>query len=152
MKAEERTVGFILRKIGTNQFATIESNCVDDESIQISVEINFGVDEKNKFIACYTNFQLITNDTPFIILNVSCEFEVEEIAWIRFIDIEKNKIDFPLGFVRHLAVITIGTARGILHAKTEGSKFNHYFLPTINVNELVLNDASFPLDKKVEDS
>ena len=147
MKSEERSVGFVLRKIGTDQFATIESSCMDDESIQISVEIDFGIDDKNKFIACYTKFQFLTNDSPFIILHVSCEFEVDQNAWNQFIDVEKNKIDFPLGFARHLAVITTGTARGILHAKTEGTKFNIYFLPTINVNEAVVNEVSFALDK-----
>ena len=57
-------------------------------------------------------------------------------------------VSFPKGFMAHLAVITVGTTRGVLHAKTENSKFNKYFLPTINVNELVKNDISFALDWK----
>ena len=33
--------------------------------------------------------------------------------------------------------MTIGTTRGILHAKTEGTCFNKYVLPTINVTEII---------------
>ena len=42
-----------------------------------------------------------------------------------------------MNFIRHLSAISIGTARGILHAKTENTAYNKYFLPTININELV---------------
>ena len=37
---------------------------------------------------------------------------------------------------------------GVLHSKTEYSKFNKYYLPAINVAELVKNDISFVLDWK----
>jgi hypothetical protein len=40
-------------------------------------------------------------------------------------------------------MLTIGTSRGILHAKTEGTEFNKFILPTINVNQLVEKDAEF---------
>ena len=43
----------------------------------------------------------------------------------------------------HLIVLTIGTVRGILHAKTEGTKYNSYILPTINVAELIKTDIVF---------
>jgi hypothetical protein len=34
-------------------------------------------------------------------------------------------------------MLTIGTTRGVLHAKTEHTLFNQYLLPTINVNDIV---------------
>ena len=50
--------------------------------------------------------------------------------------------------MKHLSVITVGTARGVLHAKTENTPFNKFVLPTINVTELVKEDVSFDLEKK----
>lgn len=41
----------------------------------------------------------------------------------------------------HLTTIMVGTARGILHAKTENTLFNQFLLPTIDVTELVTDDV-----------
>ena len=32
---------------------------------------------------------------------------------------KKTEMKFPKGFVAHLAMITVGTLRGVLHTKTE---------------------------------
>ena len=37
-------------------------------------------------------------------------------------------------------MIAVGTARGILHAKTEATKFNQFLIPPINVVELIKDD------------
>jgi len=37
--------------------------------------------------------------------------------------------------------LTVGTVRGILHTKTEGTNFNGFVIPTINVTELVTSDV-----------
>jgi hypothetical protein len=40
-------------------------------------------------------------------------------------------------------MITVGTARGVLHAKTEGTTLNKFFIPTVNVVEMVTDDGAF---------
>jgi hypothetical protein len=144
---EKNNVGFILKKIVTNQFATFEGDDISPEDVKINVEVNFGINEIHKITACNARFQYLSGDTPFIIIHVSCQFGIEESAWNKFIEREKSVIIFPKGFMAHLAVITVGTTRGVLHAKTENTKFNKYFLPTINVNELVVEDISFAMKK-----
>ena len=47
------------------------------------------------------------------------------------------------GLAVHFAVLTIGSARGILHAKTEGTPFNEFLLPTIDVNNMLEEDVIF---------
>lgn len=42
-------------------------------------------------------------------------------------------------------MLTIGTARGVLHSKTENTTFNQFLLPTLNVNELVQKDVIFKI-------
>ena len=140
---EESKVGFKLRKIVTNQFATIEMDCTDDDVVNFGAEINFGIDDRKKMLACFTQFQFIYQSLPFIILHVSCEFEITETSWNSFIDVQNHKIHFPVALLQHLAIITIGSARGILHAKTENSNFNKYFLPAINVKDFVEDGISF---------
>ncbi len=49
------------------------------------------------------------------------------------------------GFLAHLAMITTGTARGVLFAKTEATQFSKFIIPTLNVAEMIKEDASFDL-------
>ena len=63
------------------------------------------------------------------------------------VDNKTNTLNVPHGFPGHLAMLTGGTTRGILHAKTEGTCYNQYVLPTINVTEIIKEDASFGLDQ-----
>lgn len=142
----DNQIGFRLLKISTVQFAVIESAYVESEPIQLGAGVKYGIDEKNKVIACIVRFQFAINETPFLIIHVKCDFGIEDDAWMSFISTDKKEIEFPIGFVRHLAVLAVGTARGILHSKTENTKLNRYFLPTINVNELIKKGFSFKIE------
>lgn len=77
----------------------------------------------------------------FIKIQVSCHFKIEENDWNSFAT--ENKLVVPKGFLAHLAMITTGTTRGVLFAKTEGTQFSKYIIPTINVEEMIKNDAVF---------
>lgn len=145
---KENKVGFGLLKITTEQFAIIESAFSDSENIQLGAGIEFGIDDKHKVVACIVRFELMIKNSPFLIIHVRCEFGIEKDAWSEFFCNEKKSICFPKGFASHLAILTVGTARGILHAKTENTKFNEYFLPTININDFVKEDVSFELNEK----
>lgn len=142
-----KEIGFALRKINTEEFATIEKEIAEEKELDIQLNINsgFGINEESKFLACFLNLQFELDEAPFLILKINCEFELEENTWKSFIS-KKNKIKFTKGLLQHLAVITIGTARGILHAKTENTPYNKYFLPTINVEEMITGDEEFSLE------
>lgn len=144
---KENKVGFGLLKIVTEQFAIIESAFVESETIQMGAGIEYGIDIQHKVIACVFRFELMNKNSPFLLIHVRCDFGVEEDAWKEFYCSESKSICFPKGFASHLAVLTVGTARGILHAKTENTRFNEFFLPTININDFVKEDVSFNLDE-----
>jgi len=142
----DNQVGFRLLKITTVQFAVIENAFIESEPIQLGAGVNYAIDDKNKVIACIVRFQFAINESPFLIIHIKCDFGIEDNSWMSFIDADKKEIKFPIDFVKHLAVLTVGTARGILHSKTENTKFNKYFLPTINVNELIKEGFSFKIE------
>lgn len=141
---DNNTVNFRLCKIATHQFATIEEALTEKKEIQLNTNLGFGINENNS-IACLAGFKFLSNNVPFIILDVECEYKIESEDWNKLINNEKKEIKFEASFLRHLAVLTIGTARGILHTKTENTKFNKYFLPTINVTEMSIDDMTFSL-------
>ncbi|NVO09334.1 MAG: hypothetical protein HXX16_05155 [Bacteroidales bacterium] len=148
IKDKEYIVSFVLRGVQTEQFATIDNIFKNEDTIQIQANIDFGVNEESKIIGCIAKFQFEVQNQPFIIIGVKCNFEIEPKSWDSFISAETSSITFPKDVLCHLAVITIGTARGVLHAKTENTKFNQFFLPTVNVNNLIKESITFSLEKK----
>jgi hypothetical protein len=143
---KETKVGFSLKNIKTEQFALIESVFKVNQPIGLNIGFNFGINEEARWIGCFANIQFLIDDCPFIILVVGCEFEIESKAWSSFIDKKNNKLTIPEGFLSHLAVITIGTTRGVLHAKTENTSFNKYHLPTVNINDFISKPITFDLE------
>ncbi len=60
-----------------------------------------------------------------------------------FFNPEKKEFLLPKKLMVHLTVLTIGATRGILHAKTEGTIYNEFVLPTVNVDALINGDLIF---------
>lgn len=141
----ENQIKFGLRKITAGQFATIDSVAIQEDLIKLNFGFTFGLNEEHRIVGCNVKFEFISNELPFIVFNTLCDFEIEPDSWNSFIDAELKIIKLPASMVTHIAVLTVGTARGILHCKTENTKYNKYFLPTINVSESIKDDITFPL-------
>jgi recombinational DNA repair protein RecT len=137
-------LSFRIIGIKTDQFAIIEDNFTEKKKSEVTTDLEFKANNKNKQIGVFTTFTFKSANKPFIILQISCIFEIEEPSWKEYFD--ENKIVFPKDFMTHLTMMTIGTARGILHSKTEGTPFNRFVLPTIKVPELVTDDVEFTFE------
>ncbi|AFM03293.1 hypothetical protein Fleli_0835 [Bernardetia litoralis DSM 6794] len=135
-------IQFSLKKINTEQFAIVEDVYNSQiEDINLEVHINFGTSSESSSIVSIIKFQFKQNDKFFLIIEVSCEFSVEKGKWNEFR--KEGKLIIPQGFLAHLAMITVGTTRGVLHSKTTNTKFNNFILPTIDVTKIVTEDGKF---------
>lgn len=143
MTQKPTSIGFSLLKISTEQFAIIEDGFNEKGNLIVGTSLRYAADEKNKVLVVFSSFLFESDQKPFLIIEASCQFRVTDDAWLNMLENESNKLKVPKGFLSHLAVLTIGTTRGILHAKTEGTCFNKYVLPTINVTEIIKEDAIF---------
>lgn len=140
-------ISFSIRSIVTDEFATIKSCYKDQEEVAIETGYGFGIEpEEHSLIV---NFSVIFKclDSPFIILKISCGFDIEQKAFDEFKPNDEKKYIIPKGFFTHLTVLTIGTARGILHAKLEKSGFEQFILPTLNIADLIKEDVVFEIPK-----
>ncbi len=137
---ENKNFRFALGKIKTDQFAIIENAYKANENVNFKIGLQFGANKDNKLLSVKVSVQFEQNTIPFIIMEASCYFHVEPSDWEMLI--EDNGLLIPKGFITHLSVLTVGTVRGILHAKTEGTNFNGFVLPTVNITELVTTDIS----------
>jgi len=140
----EQNIGFNLIGIKTEQFAIIEKAYSKDQETQFSVGLQFKIDQKYKQVGVYLTFSFEQNKNVFLTIEVSGHFKIKKESWNNFI--KEDKISFPQNFMAHLTMLIVGTARGVLHAKTDDSPFNKFLIPTINVTELVKEDVQFILE------
>lgn len=138
---------FSLSAINTEQFATVESAYNDDCEVSIVTGFNFGLNEERSAVLISSKLNFDCNEKSFIILNTSCEFSIEPESFKSLIHEDKS-IKLPKGLLTHLAVLTIGTARGILHEKLSKTDFKQFLLPTINISDLIKEDLIFSTEKK----
>lgn len=134
-------IGFGLRGITTEQFALLEDNFSPDGETQFEINIGFGMDRERHSIAPFLKCSFSQNNKRFLILEVACHFFIVEENWNEYFQPEKQSLLLPANFARHLAMITIGTTRGVLHAKTEKTEFSKFIVPTINLEEIITEDV-----------
>lgn len=143
-----KSVEFSIAKVTTEQFAVIDDCYSPGKEIRLVGEFRFAVIQKDKVISAFSQFRFEQEDKPFIIIAVGCHFKIKEDSWSQFRNGDKLVIE--RGFMLHLLSITVGSTRGVLHTKTENSRFNQYLLPTINLTDAVKED--FTVDITVQDS
>lgn len=143
-KIKAKAIGFSLSKITTEQFAVIETNFPEDEKeIGIGMNFRFSASETQKMLGVFTTFTFQVEEKQFLIVEAGCHFKIKPEDWDNLLNDDKTELTVPKGLISHLATITVGTTRGILHAKTENTIFNKYHLPTINVSEVINKDSVF---------
>lgn len=135
-------IEFLIRHISTDQFAILEDNYSrgEDFVVQFGAQIQYGLSPENKIIITTFSFDLVQKQNKFIVLTVSCHFQISEPSWQTFVS-NPTEYRIPKDFAIHLGILTVGTARGILHAKTENSNFNQFIIPTINLIDMVSDDV-----------
>jgi hypothetical protein len=134
----EKNVEFSINKITTEQFAVVENSFAPEKEISLFSGFRFGVNKDEKTVDAYSLFRFEQDANPFLLIEVGCRFLIRDESWEQLKS--DNKVTITKGFITHLLTITTGTTRGVLHAKTEGSKFNQYLLPTINLAEAIKED------------
>jgi hypothetical protein len=144
---------FRLNKIKTEQFAVLEENLnKKNETIHLVSSNTFGANIVEKIIAVRANFKFLSEQNIFLVLEISCLFMIEDISWKKFHSTDStNLVVVPKNLATHLLVLTVGTARGILHAKTENTDYNKFFLPVLDVSNLIQEDVVINIGDRLEE-
>jgi hypothetical protein len=134
---KENKIRFGLRAIHTDEFATIDIPDLDDKNVKTAYSFVLSLHE---FDLTSISFKLTFThrDRPFIISQVTCVFEVK----LESLDVDSSgKLILPKDFVTHLAFLTTGTMRGVLHAKLEQSQYSKFMLPILDVSSTFTEDV-----------
>lgn len=135
-------IAFHMSQIKIEQFAVL----IDEIPENLGVNVSFGVQisDDYKSVRMLAQIRYTQEDTVHLMLDMACIFSLSEESIKELI--ESNKIVLPRGFLVHMAIHTIGTARGVLHCKTEGKKVNILVLPPINVDSMFPEDLEFVME------
>jgi hypothetical protein len=140
-------VSFGLRKITTEQFAIIENNYdKTNPSVQLKNSLSFSLNLEKRYIKVLLSAEFHQENGPFLLIEIGCSFEIDIENWNLFYNIELNEVKLPKALATNFVVLTMGTLRGVLHAKVENTAFNMFLLPTINVTQLVKEDVSINMN------
>ena len=128
---------FRMFRINVEQFAILAEN-VQLEKLDIATGLEIKYSLEGKSLAIVMTFNFVSEEEKVMLLKLNCEFQIQEDDWNS--QINDAKIIFPKNFIEYLVVQTVGTARGVLHCKTEGTAFNHIILPPMNVSDMINGD------------
>ena len=145
MSKVQPQIGFTLVGIKTEQFALIPENYTDQEDIHARSEIEYKFDEENCLLGAFVTFLLLQKDNVFLKISVSCHFLLQKESLNALRSPDGLEYIFPRNFMAHLGAVTVGSARGVLSAKTENTNFNHFIIPLVNVDEIVKDDTHFSI-------
>lgn len=123
-------------KISVPQFAILTKKCADNYDIKTDTELKNTID--GSAVAVLMTFSFFEEEKLAIILQVMCEFRIhpDDLKEME----SGGRIVIKKKLLEHFLVHTVGTARGILHCKTEGTSFNNVILPPMDVTQIIKSD------------
>lgn len=130
-------IRFKMFRISTGQFAILSTEAPQGEvEISTSMEIRHAND--GSAVMVHATFTFSENEKQVMILETTCEFSIhpEDLQTLT----KDEKVVIPKGTIDYFIAQTVGTARGILHCKTEGTPFNGIIIPPMNVTGMFKDD------------
>src|SRR5690554_4505584 len=98
---ESQQVTFNLKGISTDEFATIKECYKEEENVQIETGYGFEIDPVNYTVAVQFSILFKCNEAPFIVLKLTCSFDVDKQSFDALLDNETGNYIIPKGFLTH---------------------------------------------------
>ncbi len=147
-KSEKTKVPFKLSGITTEQYATFQENYLNAEAdFDINFSLNIKIDKEGKLVGLFTRFTFLQEEQPVLLLECACHFVIDSTYWKS--QTKGNELTLPAGLITHFIMLTIGTARGIIHAK-KPKWLSHILLPTFDVSNIISGDQVYNLNEEEE--
>ena len=118
----------------------------DLKDVEFGFQVSFNGDIDARIIGCRTNYLFRQKETIISSLTVYCYFMIDP-AFVES-GLKNNVLIFPKEFLRYIATISVGTARGIQHAKTQGTILNSLVIPPVNLMEIDIKDFRLKVVEK----
>ena len=130
---------FRMAKISVTQFAILVEN-PPVENIQLSLSLSFKCSFEGRRIGVEAKCAF-EGDEKFLVCNLFCEFDIHPDDWN--MAIKDKEFVLPKNMCEVFGAQTIGTLRGVLFCKTEGTPFSSFILPSVDVAGMIADDQHF---------
>lgn len=132
----------------TNDPIELHADLMDENApVEFGTEFSFSGDLERRIIGCRSAYIFRQGMNTLSFLTVYCYFEIAPDYINSNIDDERIIIDKE--FLRYLATISVGTARGIQHSKTQGTDLNRFVVPPVNLMEMEFQELEMKMGKKI---
>lgn len=137
-------IRFQMYKASIEQFAIVSDMAVKQTEVVVATSTSFKYADAGRLIACVMRFEFKLAGQTLMILQLCCEFVVNGA------DLEQFKsgqtLEIPKSLLEFFASQVVGTARGVIVCKTEGTKLSNIVLPTMDITKLFSKGISIPLE------
>lgn len=130
-------IRFRMAKINVAQFAIL-ADCLPQDGLAYSVRFGFQGAAEAKRIANEFSIEFLHSDKIILKLTIVCEYEIQPDDWSKLV--ENNILTIQKGDLGYFANQTVGTARGIMYCRTEGTDFNSLILPPVDLTKILKED------------
>ncbi len=119
---------------------------IRDDTLKSKLAFGFGASDKDtKAVECMFRYELLSEGSSFITLEILCGFEIAPNAMKIVQRNEGRIIIIPQKLAIRLAKIVAGTTRGVLFAKTKETPLSKYSIPILDASEHITEDIGLPL-------
>lgn len=135
-------IRFRMSRISVPQFAILCKSVSKAYKIGIKAELKHSPNGGAVAVDMTITFE--ENEKTCVILEVLCEFVIhpDDLKSIT----SDNKVSIPKEVIDYFISQTLGTARGIMHCKTDGTPFNGIIIPPTDVSHMLGKDMVIPLN------
>ena len=137
------TIPYKITSVQTPQFAVFPNKYSQGTKTEIQIDFGFLVNRDSLDVACLADIYYSQNNETVLYTQVKCGFSIEDESATAL----KKSDKMPVDFLRYLATITVGAARGIIAAKTEHTPLYAEVLPPINLVDTIKDDITISESK-----
>ena len=135
-----KSIPYRISRIETVQFALFPDNFNNGQEVRVNTNCGYNVRSDVQQVRNVINVNYLQEDKLLMVAELACYYDIAP-EGVKSIKAE-GKI--PVDFLRYMGSISVGTIRGLIHAKTEGSVLNPVVLPPVNLEEAIQNDMALP--------
>ena len=129
-------IPYRINAIRTSQFALFSDKFENGAPVDIQTEFSFAHNKELNSIRCTCKINYLQKETLLLLLELQCFFGIAPDGVTQLKKEKKVSVDF----LRYIGTIVTGTARGVIHTRTEGTILNGFVLPPLNLVEAIKND------------
>lgn len=131
-----QSIPYRISHIETIQFAIFPDNFVNGQEVMVNTNCGYNVRSDLNQVRNVISVNYIQDEKLLLVVQLACYYDIAPEGF----EAIKKEGKIPVDFLRYMGSISVGTMRGVIHAKTEGTVLNPVVMPPINLEDMIKND------------